>query len=189
MKRLQTAIVIWVVLQVLCVRLPIDVPGLSGGYYFLAAGAVLAMIYQGRNLRLNYAMLAVSLILCLYSSYHYAGQVHINPWICGAAVAALFAMFLALGSRNVRLPFAKRIGSVTYPIYLLHFHIGVEVIHWIGSSANQWVLLPMLIVAIVAASWVIDDVIEFRLRTLWFRLVRGALANPVWARAPWSRGL
>jgi hypothetical protein len=37
-------------------------------------------------------------------------------------------------------------------------------------------------------SWVIDDVIEFRLRGLWLRLVSGALASPLWSRIPWPRG-
>jgi peptidoglycan/LPS O-acetylase OafA/YrhL len=175
-RRLQMLITIWVVLQVISARLPVSVPMLSQSYCFIAAGAVLALIYQRRNLWLNGALLAALLLLCLTSGLHYARQIHVSPLPLLAAIAAIFALFLALRGRDVRLPFARRIGSMTYPLYLLHFHIGLCVIYWFGGRANQWWLLPGVILLMLLASFALDDIIEFRLRALWLRLASGAIA-------------
>jgi peptidoglycan/LPS O-acetylase OafA/YrhL len=187
-NRLQLVIAVWIVLQVLCVRLPFNLPLLSYNYYFLSAGAVMALIYQGRNLRLNYGLLAISLPLCLYSIYHYALQINRNPWVFCVLVVALFGLFLVFRKTEVRLPFAKRIASLTYPLYLLHFHIGLSVINWIGPRMNQWVLLTALMAVMLGAAFVIDDVIEFRLHRFWMRLVRGVVYSPLWSRLPRLRG-
>jgi peptidoglycan/LPS O-acetylase OafA/YrhL len=69
---------------------------------------------------------------------------------------------------------------MTYPLYLLHFHIGLCVIYWFGDRTNQWLLTPAVILLMVLASFVVDDIIEFRLRPLWLRLAWAAV--PVRAR-------
>jgi peptidoglycan/LPS O-acetylase OafA/YrhL len=177
-KRLQTVIAIWVGLQFLSALAQINVPILSQYFYFLAVGAVIAMIYQRRNLRLNYALLAALLALCLRSGRAYALTMHIHPLPLFVGIVGLFVLFLALRKKDVRLPYARRIGSVTYPLYLLHFHIGLSVIYWFGNSANQWLLMPALVIAMLLVSAIVDDLIEFRLRAFWLRLVRATVARP-----------
>jgi peptidoglycan/LPS O-acetylase OafA/YrhL len=185
MQRLQTVVTIWVLLQMVCARLPISVPMLSQSYYFIAVGAVLSLIYQRRNLWLNYALLAGLLLLCLRSGLHYTRQIHVDPLPLLAMIPAIFALFLIFRGRDVRLPLARRIGSMTYPLYLLHFHIGLCVIYWFGDRSNQWLLLSGVVLLMLLASFVVDDVIEFRMRPLWLRLARAAVAIPAgwgWVR-------
>lgn len=185
MRRLQTVFTVWVVLQVVCARLPISIPMLSQSYYFIAVGAVLALIYQRRSPWLNGALLAALLALCLRSGLHYTRQIHVDPWPLLAMIPAIFVLFLSFRGREVRLPFARRIGSMTYPVYLLHFHIGLCLIYWFGDRSNQWLLLTGVILLMLLASFAIDDVIEFRLRPVWLRLVRAAIAVPAgwdWVR-------
>jgi peptidoglycan/LPS O-acetylase OafA/YrhL len=74
---------------------------------------------------------------------------------------------------------------MTYPLYLLHFHIGLCVIYWFGDRSNQWLLLSGVVLLMLLASFVVDDVIEFRMRPLWLRLARAAVAIPAgwgWVR-------
>lgn len=185
MKRLPAIIAVWVGLQALCAVARIDtIPMLSHNYHWLATGAIFAMIYQRRHLKLNYALLAVMLLLCLRAGRAYALETHVSVVVQLALVVGLFALFFVLRGRHVALPHARRIGSVTYPLYLLHFHIGLSVIYWIGNGSNQWIVMPGVVIAMVVASIVVDDVIEFRLRAFWFRLVRGTAARPF---AWWDR--
>jgi peptidoglycan/LPS O-acetylase OafA/YrhL len=178
MKRIQWVVAIWVLLQALFSVIPVDVPLLSRPYDFIAAGAVLAMIYQGRNRLLNFALLGVSLVLCMRSCAFIAATVGmpLAPYL--VLIAAYFALFLGLRNVNVRLPFAQRLGSLTYPLYLLHFHIGLIVIHLFGDDANKWPLLVGLIAGMIAISAAVDDVMEFRLRPLWTRVANATIAAP-----------
>lgn len=173
MRRLQAIVTLWVALQLLSALVTtLKIPMLAESYYFLSAGAVLALIYQRRNRLLNYALLAVLTVLCLRAARHVALDYHVDQRPLLAVTAGLFGLFVAMRNRDVRLPFARRIGSMTYPLYLLHFHIGATAIYLLGAPSNQWVLIPCLIAVMLLASTLIDDVIEFRLRSVWVTWAR-----------------
>lgn len=178
-RRLQTVVACWLLLQAAAVALPWRVPLLHLDYYFLAAGAVFGLLYQGRNVRLNLALLAVSLLLCLRAIVHYGHAFAFDPVIGGIATILLFGFFLWMRGRNPKLPGARRIGSMTYPLYLLHFHLGAIIFfHWIDED-NKWWLVGATSLFVIAASFAFDHVVEFRLRRYWIALARRTVARPV----------
>ena len=54
-----------------------------------------------------------------------------------ALTVATFALFLFMRGRQLRLPYAKRIGSLTYMLYLLHFRVGLTIFHWTMTERNK----------------------------------------------------
>jgi peptidoglycan/LPS O-acetylase OafA/YrhL len=54
-----------------------------------------------------------------------------------------------------------KVGALTYPLYLLHGHIGYVVFHRIGPLfSNKFVLLGSLLAAMLLASYLIATLVE-----------------------------
>ena len=182
--RLQTIVTCWVLLQAATVALPWRLPLLGLDYYFLAAGAVFGLLYQGRNVRLNLALLGLLLPLCIFAMVHYARAFAFDPVVAGIVTVFVFGLFLWMRGRNPRLPGARRVGSMTYALYLLHFQAGAIIFfHWI-DEANKWWLVAGTSLVMIAVSFAFDDLVEFRLRRLWLALTRRTVARPF---AWWDR--
>ena len=185
MKHLQTVVATWVILQALTCYWFRDIPLIGHSYYFLAAGAVLALLYQRRNERLNLALLALSLVPCLRCVFVISERARFDPWIGSVVILGVFALFLFMRGRTVQLPGAQRIGSLTYPLYLLHFHVGIVLMYQLAiDDSNKWWVLAAVVAVLVAASALIDDIVELRMRRIWRRLFGATLARPVaWIEA------
>jgi hypothetical protein len=55
---------------------------------------------------------------------------------------------------------------------------------WWVSEANKWAILVGVMLALIALSALIDDVIEFRLRRVWAGFFRATIARPfAWVEA------
>lgn len=183
-RHLQVVVAAWVLLQLACAPFFPNLPLFGYLYAFLAAGAVFALLYQRRNEWLNYGLLAISFLLCQRCVFIVARQASFNFWVGGAAITLVFALFLFMRGRHVDLPGARRIGSLTYPLYLLHFHVGLTLMSWWVSEANKWAVLVGVMLVLIALSALIDDVIEFRLRRVWAGFFRATIARPfAWVEA------
>jgi len=105
-------------------------------------------------------------------------QFRFDPLIGSIITIGIFGLFLIMRGRNPTLPFAKRIGSMTYALYLLHFHIGLTIFsRWIDES-NKWLMVAGVSLFMIAASFAIDHVLEFRLRPFWLKLAARTVARP-----------
>ncbi|HEX5182610.1 MAG TPA: acyltransferase [Allosphingosinicella sp.] len=175
MKRLPWILAAWIAAQIVCLPLGGQWLMVSPSYHFIAAGAVMALVYRREDPRLTLPLLAGSLLLCLHTGYRYTREVHTHAPVQMALVLLLFVLFPLMRGRNVGLPFAGRLGSATYPMYLLHFQIGIAVIRLVGTEANRWWLVAALSAFFLVLSLLLDDLIEFRLRRFWNRLFGGAI--------------
>ncbi|PLK24418.1 acyltransferase [Novosphingobium sp. TH158] len=179
--RLQIVVVVWLAGQSTAVLAGIDVALFGKHYHFFSAGMVMALLYQRRNERLNLFLLAVSYVLCLVTSRAYARALGFSELGSAVFIAAVFALFLVMRGRSPRLPFARRIGSLTYPLYLLHFSLGMTIFYWWITEANKWFLVIGTVALFLMISLAIDHVIEFRCKSLWKRLGMATIARPlVW---------
>jgi peptidoglycan/LPS O-acetylase OafA/YrhL len=177
-KHIQTIVTVWIALQVLAAPFLPRAPLLGADYYFLAAGSVMGLLYQRRNEKLNLVLLAVTALLGTRTIFIAAPSMPFNPWIASAVMMGVFALFLAMRGRDIRLPFAHRVGSFTYPLYLLHFKIGTIMLLWWATDANKWWLVAALTLGMILFAFVLDDIIEFRLRATWRRLAKATVARP-----------
>lgn len=179
LRHLQPILVIWLGLQIVSLFIGPQLPLIGRDYYFVTAGVVMALLYQRRNERLNLALLGISLLLCLQTSTAYAHAWGYDAVIAGALTTGIFAVFLLMRGRSWNLPFAHRIGSMTYSLYLLHFSLGMTIFHWWMTDGNKWPLMLATSALFIALAFAIDDIMEFRLRPIWRRIAAGTVARPL----------
>ena len=177
-RHIQVVVAVWVALQVAAAPFFPRAPLLGTDYYFLAAGCVMGLLYERRNETLNLVLLAITALLGTRTIFIASLGMPFNPWIGAAGMLGIFALFLAMRGRDVRLPWAQRLGSFTYPLYLLHFKIGTIMLLWWATDANKWWLVLALALGMIVFSFALEDVIEFRLRTTWRKIAKATVARP-----------
>lgn len=178
LRHIQAVVAVWIALQVVAAPFFPRAPLLGTDYYFLAAGCVMGLLYQRRNERLNLALLAVTALLGTRTIIIASRGMPFDPWIGIVLMMGVFVLFLAMRGSDIRLPWARRIGSFTYPLYLLHFKIGTIMLTWWATDANKWWLVAALLLGMILFSLVLDDIVEFRLRRMWRKLAMATVARP-----------
>lgn len=86
----------------------------------------------------------------------------------------------------------KRIGLMTYPMFLVHNVVGAGIIRTaVGMGINQWVALAIAVIVVVGLAYVICSTVEVEVRRrlraaldLADRYIRKALASPQGASGP-----
>lgn len=167
-------------------------PYAGGHYVFFAAGAVLA-IGRDRRTPLTLAALAASAWLCVA---HGAGQAAVmsaqkgHPYsaaVIALAVLAMFGFFLLLNTERgaaVRLPGAALAGALTYPLYLIHAHLGYMALSRLADDGNRHLLYPATAAAMLLAAYAIHAGWERRHAARWRALFELLLGRPLaWLQA------
>lgn len=133
---------VWVLLAARMTGLDF-VPFLGSYFCFFAAGSVFAMRSVGPVLRVP--TLLVALYLCIVFSIDNASELGItrrtvyDPIVIAALIGAMFVFFSLLDLnvvRKLRLPGARLAGGLTYPLYLVHAHIGYMTLSAFGDPRH-----------------------------------------------------
>lgn len=77
----------------------------------------------------------------------------------------------------VRMDIAMMLGGLTYPLYLLHQHIGYAVFTRFAADENRWIVLVALLAALLAVSWWVGRYFEPLLRKSIVRSARRIAAR------------
>ncbi|WP_413459998.1 acyltransferase family protein [Herbaspirillum huttiense] len=77
--------------------------------------------------------------------------------------------------------FSRLLGSLSYPIYLIHMNVGMVLFNLIGHRLNKWVLLALIISVMIAGAYLINRYVE---RPLAAFLGRHIPPVPVKEKAP-----
>ena len=142
--------------------------------YFIAGIVFYQIFVNGFTLKH-----AILLSLCLYLSSDGAiGRIHwlartfhsdFSPYIIVAVIVVFYMLMLLVSCKKLQLlnsPKLVKIGMLTYPLYLVHQHIGFILFnHW-HLYLNKYVLvsivtLLMLTVAYILSEWVEPRVMRF----------------------------
>jgi len=150
---------------------------------FFAAGLLLYEIYRGRWDRTVLLLLALATVTAInealagaaWTRDHY--HIPLDNWIvAGACLAAIGAVWLAMRVRRLPLQpsLILAIGGLTYPMYLLHQHIGYMLLSRFEGAATAPQLIAATTLAVMTTSWLIWRYIE-RPAQMWMkrRLNRG----------------
>jgi peptidoglycan/LPS O-acetylase OafA/YrhL len=136
--------------------------------YFIA-GMAFYLMYRYRPTPLLWGIVAMSWLVAL----HYlltpdGGRLNWDSWQPGRGwlVLVITVFFLliaavALGwTSRVRWRWLTVAGTLTFPLYLLHDAIGVNVLHRFGDRADPWVVVCATVAGLVALSYVVQRFVE-----------------------------
>lgn len=180
---LEHGVFAWLVLQI--------ADRLAGTHFFLLSG-VFPLFVVGCMLHFGMyrgwsAARVIALVLSLWLSIvleteRTAGIIAHAPaapgWSVGAALTGFVGLFLVLGRWGPRLPFARRLGALTYPLYLLHQVVGLILIAALAPVVGKWAAAALTLAAMLAGAWFVSEFVEARLGPVWKRLA-GRLIAPV----------
>jgi len=162
-------------------------PYLGGYYAFFASGAIIASIRRRGFTLLGMLGLGASMITAFVfvarnaADFNAHNTFQISQLVAFALLGAFYLVMCLLWSPRaaaLKVPFSKPISDLTYPVYLLHAHIGYTVIQRWGSDSDRWILYPSMLVGLVLAAWLLHWGVEVKGKSLWYRTF-GALRPPL----------
>jgi peptidoglycan/LPS O-acetylase OafA/YrhL len=166
-------------LGILAARLlDVDLSYLHGYFCYFAAGAAFAIDKHHRSIW-SLGSLAISLYLCVTLSIAQipSGQ---SPLIVGTIVVLMFAFFFVLNqpaAAAAEIPGSRTLGALTYPIYLVHAHIGYMVLSRFATDQNKTWVYPLLISIVIGVAYLLHVLVERRLKDFWQRLFQATLGR------------
>ncbi|GAA1114452.1 acyltransferase [Kribbella jejuensis] len=131
-------------------------------HYFIA-GMALCLIHRYGVTRQRLAIVAISLGNAIYRGIGFADRVGIRYHtaihrpVVVAIIVAIFAVMLAIAlklTHRLGRPWFAVLGALTYPLYLVHAHVGFIIFERLGDQVNHVLLVAatMLLMVGVAAA-------------------------------------
>jgi peptidoglycan/LPS O-acetylase OafA/YrhL len=169
------------------------IPLLGGYYAFFAAGALFAMMRERITLP-ALASLGATLFLALNGAVARAQAtsdtkgIEFSPYVICGLIVAFYLFFFALNTRKgqaLKLPASRLAGGLTYPIYLLHAHIGYMLLSEFGTEQNKAVAYVLVSAFVVALAYAVHELIERRLAGFWQAFFGRIVGRPFDAVQPY----
>lgn len=156
-------------------------------HYFIA-GMALGLIHRFGMTWEVAAILVVSYANALYRGIGFASdvadryQVAFHPWVIVVVIWLIYLVMLlvALGvTTPLGRPWYSVAGSLTYPLYLVHAHIGFVLLAWFGElftpgPALRWALMLGLVGAMMVFAYGVHVLVERPLAPRLKRLLESA---------------
>jgi len=164
-----------------------NLPYLGGFYAFFASGAIMATIQRRGFTVLHVLGLAAATI----TAFRFIGRqlpgfndghaFQASPVVVFTLIAAFYVAIALLWiprATRLSIPLSRPISDLTYPVYLLHAHIGYTVLNRVATDETLWLVYPLMFAGLIASAWLLHWGIEVRLNGHWYR-VFGFLRRPV----------
>jgi peptidoglycan/LPS O-acetylase OafA/YrhL len=147
---------------------------------FFAAGLLLYEMFKGRRDAVVHFLFAFAVACAVVEATiglewmrHHFGIAFDDLIVAGLCLGAIAAV--AVGARIRRLPlhsgFILAVGGLTYPLYLLHQHIGYIALNRLERFASPALLVAALTFALLVGSWLLWHYLERPAQ----RLAKGSL--------------
>src|SRR5699024_826950 len=130
-----------------------NTPFLGGYFGYFAAGAVIAAIADsGWNVYRALGLLAAYVTVL---PYH-------DPVLTGLTTMLFAVMLMTLSPavRSWRLPGSATAGALTYPLYLVHAHIGYMLLDAYATEENKWFAYATVIILVVSLAYTLHMSVE-----------------------------
>ncbi len=100
-----------------------------------------------------------------------------------AAIYLLVVAAVAYGHRLRAVPWMTAAGALTYPLYLLHQHIGYIALNRLTPAIGRWEAFALAVAGLIAISWLIARFVELPARRFIVRHFGAALGSFALLRA------
>jgi peptidoglycan/LPS O-acetylase OafA/YrhL len=160
---LETICRFWLVAIIALDLVKINIPGFTGYFALFCAGCMFSCVWKSGWSPARIVFLTAAASFCALQASTRAAEALFDDSVAAAFLTVCFFVVFALFSgtqlSNARLPFARTIGLMTYPLYLLHAYIGYVLLSIVGSEETKWVAiavvaLVMLLVSFGIVRWI-----------------------------------
>lgn len=161
---------------------------LVGGYFaFFAVGVSLCSLRRDGASVPRVTGLVLGLVAGSWAAAHHADnltrwtETHVSSVVTVVIViacAGLVALVTGPRARAVRLPGASAAGRLTYPLYLVHAHIGYILLTNLGGRTSPWLAYPVTVATVVLVAWLLHVLVEQKLAGSW-RRIAASTVGPV----------
>lgn len=137
-------------------------------HYFIA-GMALCLVYRfGWSWHIG-AILLLCLGNAVFRGVGYAREVgnryhaEIHAIVVAAVITMIFCVLTLVALRATRglaRPWFSSVGALTYPLYLVHAHIGFALFSWLDGTVNRTLLLPAMILWMGLLAVAINRLVE-----------------------------
>lgn len=187
-EKLNAIIKTWSLLIFASQILNIEAISSIGGYYsYFVAGALLSIVRDSKK-SIDYVFLALTFFSCAMISTEYVSYVNKITTANYNNIVVLFILFLFFVfflfqntsyAQNKKFHYSKVAGSLTYPVYLIHAHIGYMLINKFATNENYYYVYPVIMGSIFIVAWLIHYYIEIKLNWLWKELFTICVKQPI----------
>jgi peptidoglycan/LPS O-acetylase OafA/YrhL len=80
---------------------------------------------------------------------------------------------------EIKLPRARQIGAITYPLYLLHQTIGYVILKHFANEQNKLLMIPATMLIMIAFAYLLHRIVEVKMRGFWRKLFDVVIARPI----------
>ncbi|WP_199441216.1 acyltransferase family protein [Umezawaea beigongshangensis] len=139
-------------------------------HYFIA-GMALCVIHRSGGSWSLWAIIAISLGNALFRGAQFAAavadryQTELNTVVVLVTIVLIFVVICLIAlrvTRSLGKPWFSTAGSLTYPLYLVHAHIGFVIFVWLGPVVPGYVLLVGTTALMFGVAWLIHITAERR---------------------------
>lgn len=172
-KKLLAFLVVWPFLIIACNLVGKTFLIFNMYFIFFVMGAMFALIKNGNiSRKVSIFVLIVSSIVGFYHTYTLSLEKEHSILIVALIYSAILMFFSLLNVekyREINLPFAKDLGGITYPLYLIHAYFGYLFLSQFANPSNIWVMYPLLIAIVLVVSWLLWYMIEVKQANFWHK--------------------
>lgn len=149
-------------------------PYLGGYYIWFAAGAIISSIAES-----GWSMYRAAGLLAAYLPIS-----HLELTTTTVLKTLIFLTILATvipRVRTLRLPGAATAGALTYPVYLLHAHLGYMLLDTFATESTKWLVYAAVTVFVLGLAYALHILVERHplSRRFWKWLLDGTLGRVV----------
>ncbi|SNC67361.1 Peptidoglycan/LPS O-acetylase OafA/YrhL, contains acyltransferase and SGNH-hydrolase domains [Hymenobacter gelipurpurascens] len=139
---------------------------------FFAAGILFYQLHKpatSRKKLLRYGLLAFAFLASLKAGLGEAAGLSMHfkdtfsPIVVAVFITVIFGVFYSATRPNkllLQYKWFATLGSLTYPLYLLHSDIGFIIFHRLGNESNKNTVLATTIIIMFALAWLLHRFVE-----------------------------
>ncbi|MFI6675912.1 hypothetical protein [Kribbella sp. NPDC050470] len=137
-------------------------------HYFIA-GMALCLIHRYGAKPQYLLIVAVALGNAIFNGIGFADRVgirygtEIHRPVVVAVIVVVFAVMLAIATRltqHLGRPWFAVLGALTYPLYLIHAHLGFIIFERLGDQVNHVLLVAATMILMIAAAAALHYCVE-----------------------------
>ncbi|WP_206476937.1 acyltransferase family protein [Microbacterium sp. KRD172] len=195
-KRLEVFYPAWALLMLVLTLLVPSIaalPLLGTLYAYFAAGAIIRTIHRRGWHWWQAVGLAASFYVAITFTLKEVALINdaaTGPYVQSVPVTAVvvcgfFAVMLIQIIPKVtawRIPKSYLLGALTYPLYLLHAHIGYMIFNRFADDENKWLIYSLALVLVLGLSYALFNLVEQRPKKMWvafFNNTAGRILRPI----------